>query len=421
MLTENSVILTLVEAIGLALSIAIIAKSLFKIQPLLKFLLYSSLLITFYVICIFIYPPACALAAMLILTVLSYRDSKNYLYSYYLSTMCIAFFAFINGICTIGFQFIIPNRKLILAVPLFLYIQIIIISILISISLKKVDLSLKSILNMKIQSLINTVFLMFYFIIMPQIYSYNDDFSTALYSLMLVSFILNIIMTFVVKNNETKVLIAETNNKYLDYTKQTAIKQYREAIMFKHNYAYRFHALAYYIQKKDMEGLNKYFDEYIMPIQNANYSNDQILATLGNLNEGIIRNSIFMLYTQCCSYGICLSLQVFLESEDIPANISNIDLVTILGIFCEIAFHQANTSKESSISAIVDEEENITRISLENVFRDKKTGQDIDGQFHDEIQIIDELRDKYKNINIHFIQQKDRYIQKLLIAKEKVS
>lgn len=412
-----TVILTFVEVIAQSLSISIIAKTLLKIHSWKKFFINSALLITLYCICIFIYPTACSLISMLLLSVLAYHKNKNYFYSYYISSICIVFFIFANYVCVLGYRFIIPNQKLILAFPPFLYIQIFILSILVAISLTKVDLSLKSKINMTIQSLYNTVFLVFYLIITPKIYTYNDYFNTLIYSLMLVIFLSNIIMSFVIKNNEAKIWVTEANDKYLDYKKQTAIKQYQEAIIFKHNFAYRYHALSYYIQKKDMEGLSDYFNEYMMPIQAVHESNDRVLATLEKINVDIIRNSLFILYNQCCAYGISLRLNVSMELKKAFPDISQIDLMTIMGIFCEIALYQANKYRKSSISIFVENRESDIRLALENICQGKDVMGEIAEQFQDEIQINNEIVKKYKNVNIYISNLKKRFIQELFVAK----
>lgn len=159
--------------------------------------------------------------------------------------------------------------------------------------------------------------------------------------------------------NGTTILFLGSLLKELDLAEQLAqakaMKDYTERLedlyldlrSFKHDYINILSSLHNYINEKDYEGLEGYFNKEILPTGTKMASDDSIYGRLGHIKnpeiKSILYSKIFLAFRQ----KINVTTQINEEIEYFPIN--TIDLIRVLGILLDNAIESSAITDEKNL------------------------------------------------------------------------
>lgn len=155
-------------------------------------------------------------------------------------------------------------------------------------------------------------------------------------------FVLLIIIMYILIKSITKDL--ELNNKQLQYQNLQQYTSnlenlYSEMRVFRHDYINILSSLVGYIESKDMEGLEKHFNENILPISKCIESNNFKLGLLKNIKMPELKGIVSSKVIRAQELGIDVYIDIAEPIESIEINI--IDLCRIIGILIDNAVEAA--------------------------------------------------------------------------------
>lgn len=140
-----------------------------------------------------------------------------------------------------------------------------------------------------------------------------------------------------------------------DYTNRIE-KLYLDIRSFKHDYINILSSFHSYINEHDYEGLEKYFNQEILPAGSKIAPEDSIYGRLGYIEEPKIKSIVYIKIFRAFKLDINVTTDIREKINDFPVNVT--DLVRILGILLDNAIEAsaATDKKLLSISFLKDSE-----------------------------------------------------------------
>lgn len=183
-------------------------------------------------------------------------------------------------------------------------------------------------------------------------------------------FLLLLVVFFVL----TRIIIKENNikNQQLQYERlqeYTANLEelYTDMQKFRHDYINILSTMSEYIREKDIESLERYFSDKIMPISQGMRSNNYKLGALKNLKIQEVKGILSSKLIKSQELNIDTVIEVVEPIENI--NMDSINLCRCLGIVLDNAIDEAQLCKNPSIRAAVMKREGSVLIVVANTCR----------------------------------------------------
>lgn len=163
----------------------------------------------------------------------------------------------------------------------------------------------------------------------------NTTFNTILFLLYFLSSTIIIIITFRTYTEKSKLVLKESQFKNLQEYTANIESMYSNLRTFKHDYINILSSLLGYIDSKDYNGLETYFNEKILPTKEQININNDRLSQLGKIEIPALKGLLSSKFI----YAYELGIQVFIDiSEPIDTiSMDIIDLSRILGVFLDNA------------------------------------------------------------------------------------
>ncbi len=183
-------------------------------------------------------------------------------------------------------------------------------------------------------------------------------------------FLLLLVVFFVL----TRIIIKENNikNQQLQYERlqeYTANLEelYTDMQKFRHDYINILSTMSEYIREKDVESLDRYFNDKIMPISQGMRSNNYKLGALKNLKIQEVKGILSSKLIKSQELNIDTVIEVVEPIENI--NMDSINLCRCLGIVLDNAIDEAQLCKNPTIRAAVMKREGSVLIVVANTCR----------------------------------------------------
>ena len=154
----------------------------------------------------------------------------------------------------------------------------------------------------------------------------------------------------------------------LEYTSHIE-NMYEELRGFRHDYVNILASLSGYIEKNDMKGLEKYFNETIMPTNEKMNSNKYRLQKLSKIENPAIKGLVSNKLIYAMSTGIDVFIDIMDEIKDV--DVRDIDLCRILGIYLDNAVEAAGETEEKELKFNIIQDNGSTVIVIMNSFINK--------------------------------------------------
>jgi two-component system sensor histidine kinase AgrC len=142
--------------------------------------------------------------------------------------------------------------------------------------------------------------------------------------------IMNIIHTYL--ENIDLMISKESFEQLQDYTSRIE-SMYFDLQSFKHDYLNIMASMSGYIDSKDIEGLEKYYNESIMPLSNRIIQTDLKLNQLMNIQIMELKSLLFSKFIYAHKIGINVTIDIPEPIYKISMNI--IDLIRVIGIYLD--------------------------------------------------------------------------------------
>ena len=154
---------------------------------------------------------------------------------------------------------------------------------------------------------------------------------------------------------------AELHNKTLELL-------YNNVSAFKHDFSNIITALGGYINSKNMEGLEKYYDNIL---DECNINNNLSTLNPNIINNPAIYNILAAKYYKADELGITINLQVFINLNELKMDVY--DFCRILGILLDNAIEASSKCEEKIINIDIRDirPKKCQSITIENTFLDK--------------------------------------------------
>lgn len=257
---------------------------------------------------------------------------------------------------------------------------------------------------------------------------YPENMMNLTYLLFLIYGLLTIGVTVLsfrgLQNKEKRRKEEEVKKNLLEYTTQVE-SMYEGLRSFKHDYVNILAAMSGYLENEDMEGLKKYFNENILPTNEAINRENYHLQKLSKIQDPAMKGLISSKLIYAHSMGADVFVDIVDEVK--PIAMRDVDATRVLGIYLDNAIEAAleTTQKEIKFNIVCDVHS--TTIVLMNSFLDKglavekmdQKGATTKGEGHGiGLSNVNEVLRKYKNI-CKMTEIKDGYFVQTLIVEEK--
>lgn len=154
-----------------------------------------------------------------------------------------------------------------------------------------------------------------------------------------------------------------------EYTSQIE-SMYTNLRSFKHDYVNILATLSGYLEAKDYDGMERYFNENILPESHKMTKDNYRLNQLSNIKEKALKGLLSSKLIYAHEIGIDVYIDIMEEIENISMNI--MDLTRIMGIYLDNAIEAARESAEKEIRFNVVKEEHSVTLVLMNTFQNKE-------------------------------------------------
>ena len=257
---------------------------------------------------------------------------------------------------------------------------------------------------------------------------YPENMTNLTYLLFLVYGLLTLGITFLsfrgVQNKEQQKREEVVKKNLLEYTKQVE-SMYEGLRSFKHDYVNILAAMAGYLEKEDIDGLKKYFNENILPTNEAINRENYHLQKLSKIENPAIKG----LVSSKLIYAHSMGADVFVDIMDNVKMFAmrDVDATRVLGIYLDNAIEAALETEQKEIKFNIVCDIHSTTIVIMNSFIDKgmsvekmeQVGVTTKGEGHGiGLTNVNEVLRKYKNI-CKMTEIKDGYFVQTLIIGEK--
>lgn len=116
---------------------------------------------------------------------------------------------------------------------------------------------------------------------------------------------------------------------------------------FKHDYINILSTMSGFIREKDMEGLEEYYGEKVLPISHAFTESDTKLGALSNLKNTALKSLLSSKFIYALETGIKTEIELTEPIEEIYMD--SIDISRIIGIFLDNAIEAAKETEEKEL------------------------------------------------------------------------
>lgn len=158
-----------------------------------------------------------------------------------------------------------------------------------------------------------------------------------------------LITTTIIREYETNANILLKQNSYDNLQEyMTQIEElYQNLRTFRHDYANIMISMAGYIEEKDMDGLKKYYEKQIFPVNYLLNKERDAVAKLHNLEVIELKSLIAVKINYALEMGIEVNLEITEKIDKI--NMKSVDLVRIMGILLDNAIEACQECKSPDI------------------------------------------------------------------------
>lgn len=148
-----------------------------------------------------------------------------------------------------------------------------------------------------------------------------------------------------------------------EYT-STLEELHNEMRVFRHDYINILSSMAGYIDENDMEGLKKYFEKNIVPINQQIETNDYRISSLQNIHVTELKGLLAIKLIRAQELNIDVSVEVTEEIDSI--NMPSVDLCKVAGILLDNAVEAAIGSEKPVIRIAIFKREEATTMIFAN-------------------------------------------------------
>jgi len=199
---------------------------------------------------------------------------------------------------------------------------------------------------------------------------------------------------------------------------------YTDMRAFRHDYINIISSLIGYIENKDIDGLEKHFNEHIMPLSKGIESNNFKIGILKNVKiseiKGILSSKLIRAQE--------LSIDTFIDIVE-PIEIINMDIIDlsrVVGILLDNAVEAAVECDKPSIKIAIINKENSVLIVIINSIKDEipiykmyQKGFSTKGKNRGlGLYNLKELKSKYNNVSLDTLSENGEFKQLLQIGRE---
>lgn len=240
--------------------------------------------------------------------------------------------------------------------------------------------------------------------------------------IILVVILISIVKLIIEKN---KIQTEKINiENFKNYTKQIEIVN-RDMQKFKHDYKNIISSISYYIKNKDIDALEHYFNNNIIPYNDMLNDNFFRINTLKNLEvislKGLIYNKIISANNKKITFNIDIPYKI-----DNFYNINEIDICRAIGILLDNAIEEnENLKNNKNMTLLISKLNNHILIVVENAISENNIN-NINDIFYNKLSTkgknrglglinYKEIMNKYDNVFLETNIQNKLLIQKIII------
>lgn len=201
-------------------------------------------------------------------------------------------------------------------------------------------------------------------------------------------------------------------------------KLYSDMRAFRHDYINIISSLIGYIENKDIDGLEKHFNEHIMPLSKGIESNNFKIGILKNVKISEIKGILSSKLIRAQELGIDTLIEIVEPIEKI--NMDIIDLSRVVGIILDNAVEAAIECDKPSIKVAIINKENSILIIIINSMKEEipiykvyQKGFSTKGENRGlGLYNLKEITNKYTNVSLDTLIENREFKQFLQIGKE---
>ena len=197
----------------------------------------------------------------------------------------------------------------------------------------------------------------------PQEVIHTNFFLFGCYFLLNIIFIIFLFRSYI-RKTELKAK-QDAYNTLQNYTKQIEL-MYSDITSFKHDYNNIMLSLAGYIQEKDLDGLQSYFENHILPLKTNLHIDDCRIYQLSNILLPDIKNLIMAKVIFAHETGIDINIEILFPIKDVF--IDRIDFCRVIGVFLDNAIESARETSNPHIDIVLIEEGEKLTVLIRNNF-----------------------------------------------------
>ena len=208
-----------------------------------------------------------------------------------------------------------------------------------------------------------------------------------------------------------------------EYTEQIET-MYTNLRTFKHDYVNILVSLSGYFELKDYEGMEKYFNENILPTNQQLNRENYRLSQLSNIKEQALKGLLSSKLIYAHEIGIDVYIDIMDEIDRIHMNM--IDLTRIMGIYLDNAIEAAQECEKKEIKLnIIKGEKSVTFIIVNTFVNQGDSLQQIEQYAYSTkgknrgigLHNVNQLVNKYENVFKETEMERGYFIQKLRIEE----
>ena len=208
-----------------------------------------------------------------------------------------------------------------------------------------------------------------------------------------------------------------------EYTEQIET-MYTNLRTFKHDYVNILVSLSGYFESKDYEGMEKYFNENILPTNQQLNRENYRLSQLSNIKEQALKGLLSSKLIYAHEIGIDVYIDIMDEIDRIHMNM--IDLTRIMGIYLDNAIEAAQECEKKEIKLnIIKGEKSVTFIIVNTFVNQGDSLQQIEQYAYSTkgknrgigLHNVNQLVNKYENVFKETEMERGYFIQKLRIEE----
>lgn len=236
--------------------------------------------------------------------------------------------------------------------------------------------------------------------------------------------LLMIIMFVLVSNIKKEMKFESTKKEYENLKEYTSNLEglYNDMRVFRHDYINILSSMAGYFENKDIEGLEKHFNENIIPLGEGMKSNNFKIGLLQNIKIPEIKGIISSKVIRAQEAGIDVSLEVMEPIEKISMNI--IDLSRVVGILIDNAIEACEKCENPHIKlGIIKKDNSIVMVLINSapentppIYKIYKRGFSTKGDNRGlGLSNLKEIVNRYKTVTLDTIIENGSFIQSIEI------